>query len=65
MMTNVRNTVSQMFFKIGVLKNFAIFTRKVCNFIKNRLQHRCFPVAKFLRTIFYGTPPVVVFIMSQ
>ena len=43
------------------LKNFAIFTGKhlcwslffkVCNFIKKRLQHRCFPVdiAKYLTT---------------
>ena len=32
-----------------------------CNFIKKRLQHRCFPVkfAKYLRTpFFYRTPPV-------
>ena len=35
-----------------VLKNFAIFTGQLqaCNFIKNRLQHRCFslrtPVSK-------------------
>ena len=37
-----------MFFKIGVLKN------KTCNFIKKRLQHRCFSVkfAKILRTYF-------------
>ena len=51
--------------KKGVLKNSAIFTGKhqcclffnkvadleACNFIKKRLQHRCFPVniAKFLR----------------
>ena len=48
-----------VFFRIGVLKNFAIFTEKhLCwslflykktrlqswNFIKKRLQHRCFPV---------------------
>ena len=37
-----------------VLKNFAILTGKhLCwNFIKKRLQHRCFPVniGKFLRT---------------
>ena len=55
-----------MFFKIGVLKNFANFTGKhlleslfikaaglkACNFNKKRLQHRCFPVkfAKCLRT---------------
>ena len=68
---------SQMFFKIGVLKNFAIFIgkhlqwslflikllerpRKVCNFIKKRFQHRCFPVniVKCLRTGFYWTPLV-------
>ena len=50
----------QMFLKVGVLKNFANFTGKhlwgpqACNFIKKRLQHRCFPVklAKFLRTPF-------------
>ena len=40
-----------------VLKNFAIFTGKLqaCNFIKSRLQYRCFPldIAKFLRTFFY------------
>ena len=58
-----------VFFKKGVLKNFANFTGKhrcqslfekvaglqacqTCNFIKKRLQHRCFPMklAKFLRT---------------
>ena len=51
---------SQMFFKIGVLKNFANFTVKhLCWSLfliklqaKKRLQHRCCPVvfAKFLRT---------------
>ena len=32
--------------KKTVLKNFAIFTGKMqaCNFIKNRPQHRCFPL---------------------
>ena len=42
-----------MFFKIGVLKNFANFTDlQACNFIKMRHRHRCFPVniTKFLRT---------------
>ena len=38
------------------LKNLAIFAGilQACNFIKNGLQHRCFPlnVAKFLRTPF-------------
>ena len=48
-----------MYFRIGVLKNFAMFTGKhlcwslffnkyaglkACNFIKKRLQHRFFPV---------------------
>ena len=60
--TNNRSSHSQMFFKIGVLKNFANFTGKypcqslpqVCNIFKERLQHRCFPViyAKILRTTF-------------
>ena len=52
-----RSSLSQMFFQIDVLKNFANFTGKhqcwslACNFIKNR----CFPVkfAKFLRTPFF------------
>ena len=55
-----------MFFKIVVVRNFTIFTGKhlcwshlclsltlkACNFIKKRLQHKCFPVniVKFLRT---------------
>ena len=45
-----RRSRLQMFFKIGVLKNFTIF-----NFIKKRLQHRCFPVniARFLRIPFF------------
>ena len=39
-----------MFFKISVLKNFAIFIGNTCvgvckcNFIKKKLQNRCFPV---------------------
>ena len=52
-----------MFFKIGVLENFAIFTGKyLCwsllliklQVFKKRLQHRCIPVniAKFLRATF-------------
>ena len=30
------------------------------SFIKKRIQNRCFPVnnAKFLKTLFYKTPPV-------
>ena len=57
---------SQMFFKVGALKNFAIVTGKclcwslflinsqVYNFKKKRFQHRSFPVniAKFLRTFY-------------
>ena len=60
----LRCSRSQMFFKIGVLKNFVIFTGKYLCWslflIKltpktpKRLQHRCFLVniAKFLRTPF-------------
>ena len=61
-----RSTRSQMFFKIGVLRNFVIFTGKqsslfnnvaclrACNFLKKRLHRRCFAVkiAKSLRTPF-------------
>ena len=47
-----------MVFKISVLKNFAIFTGKLLcwnNFIKKRLQYRCFPwnIARVLKTVFY------------
>ena len=53
-----------MFFEIGVLKNFAIFTGKhlwwslfliKLKAFKKRLQHMCFPlnIAKFLRIVFY------------
>ena len=62
-----RNSRSEMFSKIDVHKNFAIFTGehlswslfliKLLNrdFSKKRLQHRCFPVniAKFLKTPFF------------
>ena len=53
-----RNSRWQMFFKIGARESLAIFTEKrlkACDFIKKRLQHRCFPVniAKFLRTAFF------------
>ena len=42
---------------VGVSFN-KIAVLKACNFIKKKLQHRCFPVniAKFLRTAFYRTP---------
>ena len=59
-----RSSLSQMFFKIGVLKSFirkhcrSIFLIKLQawrSVIKKRLQHRCFPVkfAIFLRTPFF------------
>ena len=53
----IKSSHQQMFFKIGVLKNFALFTGKhlcwnffliklqVCNFLVN--------IAKFLRTAFF------------
>ena len=52
-----RSSRKQIFFKTGVIKNFAIFTGKyLCGSLfllvssQKRLQHRCFPVniAKFL-----------------
>ena len=57
-----RSSRSQMFLKLGVLKNFINFTGKhfcwslqVYNFIKKRFQHSCFPVkfVKFLRRPFF------------
>ena len=46
-----RSSHLQMFFKIGVLKNFTKFQKfhkfaglKACNVIKKRFQHRRFPV---------------------
>ena len=63
-----RSSRSQIFFKIGILKISqysqestcvgSLYNKvagvKACNFIKKKLQHRCFPVsiAKFLRTVF-------------
>ena len=51
-----RSSRSQMFFKVGVLKNFAFF--RPAFLLKKRLQHKCFPVnvAQFLRIHFYRTP---------
>ena len=66
--SSIQEQPSEGFYKKAVLKHFAIFKGKnlrweflfdkvvglqVCNFIKNRLQHRCFPVnnAKLLKTI--------------
>ena len=56
---NFRSSRSQMFFKIGILKNSPNFTGKHLRWsiflikFKKRLQHRCFPVkfVKFLRTL--------------
>ena len=59
-----KSSRSQMFFKIGVIKNFAYFSwslflimcqGQAFNFVKKRLQNRCFPVkfAKFLKTPFF------------
>ena len=41
-----------------ILKNFQAEDLQL--YFKKRFQHRCFPVklAKFLRTLFYKTPPV-------
>ena len=43
--------------KKHVLKNLAIFTGKLqpCNFIKNRLQHSCFPLSieKMFKNTFF------------
>ena len=64
-----------MFFKIGILKNFANFRGKylswslfsivtgaqACNFIKRRLQDRCFSckICEIVKNTFsYRTPPV-------
>ena len=69
-----RNSCSQIFFKIVVLKIFKNFTRNICigvffnkvtgpqacNFIKKKPQHRCF-CAKFLKfsiTLHYSTNQV-------
>ena len=52
---NAQKQPSQLSFKIGVLKNFAIFTKKTLvleslfnpsglQIFKKRLQHMCFPV---------------------
>ena len=55
---------SQMFLEISVLKNFAMSKTsvlksrfKACNFIKKRLQHRCFPI-NIEEQLFYSTHPV-------
>ena len=49
----LRSSHRRYFMKKAGLKNFTMFTRmlQACNFIKNRLQHKCFPlnITKFLR----------------
>ena len=69
----IRSSCSQMFFKIGVIKHFAIFTGKQScrpEGLLHRLEkllHRCFPVDImnfFQSAIFYRTPPVAAFLLS-
>ena len=56
-----RSSRLQMFFKKVFLKILQYLEEntcvglKACNFIKKRLQHKCFPenIAKFLRTTFF------------
>ena len=59
--------VVRMLFKIGVLKNFAnvtgkqlcwslfLITLQAFNFIRKRLEHRCFPVEFLKKTFFHRT----------
>ena len=70
-----RSSCSQIFFKIGVLKKFAIFTGKhlcwslfsiklqACNLTKKWFQYKCFPVniAKFKSNVFIGHVRVTAF----
>ena len=59
-LVKIQKQPPEMFFKLGVLKNFAIFTGKDLRwsqariFIKKVPHHRCFLIkfAKFLRTRF-------------
>ena len=51
-----RSSHSQMFFKIGSLKNLQYsLENTLINFIKKRLRHRCFPVdiSNFLKTALF------------
>ena len=52
--TNLRGSRSQMFFKIGALKNLAIEPATLLK-IKKRFQRGCFPanLAKFFRTALF------------
>ena len=63
---------TQMFFKTGAIRNFAIFTRQhvywsfflrrlfISTSSQKRLQPRCFP-EKIAKILFYRTPPVPAF----
>ena len=57
--------ISQISQQIPVLESLfnKIASPKTCNFIKKRLQHRCFAVTfgKFYEHLFYRTPPVGTF----
>ena len=68
-----RSSLSQMFFKVSVLKNFAVFTgkhlwlslfNKVASIIKKGLHCRCFLVniTKLSRTLFLQTPLVAAYV---
>ena len=48
--------ISQILQKTPVLESlfYKVAVFQACNFVKNRLQHRCFPVKERL---FYRTPP--------
>ena len=72
-MINTRSSRRQMFVKIFALKNFAIITGKhLCwslffikspqtwNFIKKRLQHKCYE-----NSLFYGTPPMATSVILK
>ena len=74
----IRSSRSQMLFKIGILKNFAIFTGKhLCwSFFLIKLQafrpeketptqvFSCEYCEIFKNTFFYRTPPVAAFLLS-
>ena len=74
-----RNDRSQIFLEIGFFKNIANFTgkhlcwvlflikRKTCNFLKKRLQHKCFSVkfVKNFRTPFFYRTHVAAFALTD
>ena len=67
----VRSSSKQMFLKLSKISLcrslFLINFINLINFIKNRVQHRFFPVkfAKFLWTPFYRTPPVAASVFCK